>query len=241
MRSLEALSAWQAALPGPEAFWYALTLLGAGLPYFVLALYLALARGRPELGFALAAGWAAVRALKAAFGLPRPFELDPGLAYPPALAGASSPSFPSGHAALAALFALFLARGGPPWGYLLALLWALLVGLSRVELGVHYPGDVLAGWALGAALAFLLPKRPPALWLWTPALALGLALPPLAAPAGLAAGFPFLRRPLGAARALMGVAFLLALLSFLPQEGAAAALAGLGALLAVRAVVGWSR
>ena len=241
MRSLEALAAWQAAIPGPEGLWYALTEAGSGLLYFLLALYLALAGGRPALGFALAAGWGAVRLLKAAFDLPRPFAFAPELAYPPALAGATDPSFPSGHATLAALVGLYLARGGPAWGYLLGALWALFVGLSRVELGVHFPGDVLAGWALGALLAFLLPRRTPALWLWTPALALGLAFPHLGGPMGTAAGFLFLRKPLGPWRALAGVALLLLLLALLPREGPGAALVALFALTASGAVVGWGR
>jgi undecaprenyl-diphosphatase len=70
----------------------------------------------------------------------------------------SSPSFPSGHALFVAsvfggLAALLTARirnrllQVAIWAA--AILLILLVGLSRVYLGVHYPSDVLAGWAIG--------------------------------------------------------------------------------------------
>lgn len=57
-------------------------------------------------------------------------------------------SFPSGHAASSLSVALALAAvlPGPLAAGLLAL--AALVGMSRCYLGVHYPGDVLMGWAL---------------------------------------------------------------------------------------------
>jgi undecaprenyl-diphosphatase len=73
-----------------------------------------------------------------------------------------TPSFPSGHAMLSAVGFLTLgallaagARRRRHRAYILtmAVLLTLLVGSSRVWLGVHWPTDVLAGWCLGVAWA----------------------------------------------------------------------------------------
>jgi diacylglycerol kinase family enzyme/membrane-associated phospholipid phosphatase len=61
-------------------------------------------------------------------------------------------SFPSGHSASAAAFAIGVGLESPAAGVLVAPL-ALGVGYSRVHVGVHYPGDVVAGVAVGGAVA----------------------------------------------------------------------------------------
>jgi undecaprenyl-diphosphatase len=102
-------------------------------------------------------GGLASAALKAVFSRPRPTVV-------PRLTEVSSPSFPSGHAMLSAAvyFTLgaMLARLEKSWrtrAYLLLVASAvtLLVGISRVYLGVHYPTDVLGGWTAGLVWALL--------------------------------------------------------------------------------------
>jgi undecaprenyl-diphosphatase len=58
-------------------------------------------------------------------------------------------SFPSGHAARSVLLATLIVGMGPGWLVPLIILWAPLVALARVAMGVHYLSDVVAGGFLG--------------------------------------------------------------------------------------------
>jgi undecaprenyl-diphosphatase len=99
------------------------------------------------------------RVVKALVDRPRP-HLFPGALH------AGDPSFPSGHALGTFVFLGILVylvwrltrrRGLVLIACVLALVLTLLVGLSRVVLGVHYPTDVVGGYALGGAwLALML-------------------------------------------------------------------------------------
>lgn len=65
-------------------------------------------------------------------------------------------SFPSGHTSLAFATATSLSMAYPKW-YVIApsFVWASAVGYSRMDLGVHYPTDVLAGAIIGSGSAYI--------------------------------------------------------------------------------------
>lgn len=64
-------------------------------------------------------------------------------------------SFPSGHAARAFLIAVVGSALGPAWLGVLLWIWAPLVALARVAMGVHYVSDVVAGAVLGVVIALI--------------------------------------------------------------------------------------
>ncbi len=64
-------------------------------------------------------------------------------------------SFPSGHAARAVLLAVLFLGWVPGWPGLVLLVWAPLVVLARVAMGVHFLVDALAGAVLGLAAGLL--------------------------------------------------------------------------------------
>jgi len=149
--------------PWLAAVMEAVTHLGDGLTLALVsvgavAVYWALRRGRTALllAAAVALSFVASSVLKELVGRERPDEAWRQVALP------ESKSFPSGHAlestttygALALLAGRRLRRQSARVAVVAAgFTLAALVGVSRVYLGVHFCTDVLAGWAIGTALA----------------------------------------------------------------------------------------
>ncbi|GAB0149993.1 hypothetical protein McPS_27330 [Marichromatium sp. PS1] len=145
-----------AAALAPDWLWQWLTLFGDERVAFALALLFSWRR--PRLFWALVL--AALLAILYARGL-KPLV---DAARPPAVFGAdvfnligpghTRHSFPSGHSVTAGVFFGVLAVHARAWGWV----WlgcALLVGASRVALGVHWPVDVAFGLAGGGLAALL--------------------------------------------------------------------------------------
>jgi undecaprenyl-diphosphatase len=115
--------------------------------------------GKPAIAWlmliSVASGIVLSDLLKFAFGRARPDVVAP-------LARVFTTSFPSAHATLSAIAYLtigaILARSQPSstlslYFMSLAAFLTVLIGVSRIYIGVHYPTDVLAGWCIGAAWA----------------------------------------------------------------------------------------
>jgi undecaprenyl-diphosphatase len=131
---------------GDGVFWYGLML--------ALLVWEREAAVRPVLHMALAGGLCTLlyKGLKRAASRPRPCRVHQQilLGAPPL----DQFSFPSGHTLHAVVFSIVAYAYYPMLGWLLVP-FTLLVALSRLVLGLHYPTDVLAGAALGAGVAGL--------------------------------------------------------------------------------------
>jgi undecaprenyl-diphosphatase len=131
---------------GDGAFWYTLMLalpLIYGMPGAMVAL---------QLGAAGLIGLAIYRLLKERLVRERPCRLHPSIR-----AGARALdrySFPSGHTLHAVSFSMVTVTTFPPLAALLVP-FVVLVALSRVVLGLHYPSDVMAGALIGLGVAKL--------------------------------------------------------------------------------------
>jgi undecaprenyl-diphosphatase len=130
----------------------AVTHLGGTSATLLFCLALLPSPGTRALGFAAilanALSHLIVQVLKRSVVRPRPMELVPLAHHPDAF------SFPSGHACAASTMAVMLTVADPALGVPTVMV-ALLVGLSRVYLRVHYVTDVVVGQFIGAVTALL--------------------------------------------------------------------------------------
>jgi membrane-associated phospholipid phosphatase len=164
--------------PALDAIFEAITFLGEE-EFFIMLLPLVFwcvdfAVGA-RLAFAFLLSVYANTGLKYLFAHPRPFELDPAVK----LHDAEGYGLPSGHSQSAVVVWGTIAAGfRKTWLWVVAILLMVLIGFSRIYLGVHFPTDVLSGWAVGAVfLAACLALEPRfTAWLKRASLAVQLAL-----------------------------------------------------------------
>ncbi len=144
--------------PLPRLIFRIASRLGDGILWYALILSLPLLYGasavRPAIVMALtgALGVMVYALLKRVFVRERPFITHTAIHR--AAAPLDRYSFPSGHTLHAVSFAWQASAHYPELAWVLLPLAALIAG-SRVVLGLHYPSDVLAGGAIGAALAVI--------------------------------------------------------------------------------------
>lgn len=92
-------------------------------------------------------------AIKYSVNRDRPFVTYPDITKK---SDAGSPSFPSGHTSDAFATATSVSLAYPKWYIIVpSYAWAGTVAYSRMDLGVHYPSDVLVGALVGAGSAYL--------------------------------------------------------------------------------------
>ncbi len=139
-----------------SGFFRIISRLGDGVLWYTLMLILPIVDGKDGLtasghmALAGAVNLLLYKALKARTSHPRPFAVNAGIVKAaPAL---DAYSFPSGHTLHAVSFAITVDAYYPELA-VITFPFAILVTLSRLVLGLHYPTDVLAGALLGALVA----------------------------------------------------------------------------------------
>lgn len=147
-----------AAFAAPRLVFRVASRLGDGIVWYLLIVLLPILYGaaalRPAIVMACTGvlGLTVYTLLKRVFVRERPFITHAAIDLK--AAPLDRYSFPSGHTLHAVSFAWQATAHFPELGWVLVPL-AAVIAASRVVLGLHYPSDVLAGAAIGAALAEL--------------------------------------------------------------------------------------
>lgn len=136
-------------IPALDALFKAITALGSE-DFFMILLPLTLWCIDITIGIRLSITFVLATVLndglKTIFAHPRPFDLDPWVG----LYQAEGYGLPSGHAQMAVVaWGVLAAEIRKRWAWISAVVLMVLIGFSRIYLGVHFPTDVLAGWAIG--------------------------------------------------------------------------------------------
>ena len=132
--------------------------ISVGMPVGMLGIAIlkgdsALARNAMVIGASVVSSAIMTKVIKSSVNRSRPFTTYPDIEK---LTGGGSPSFPSGHTSGAFSLATSLSLEYPKWYVIVpSYAWASAVAYSRMDLGVHYPSDILMGAAIGAGSAWL--------------------------------------------------------------------------------------
>lgn len=160
-------------LPRQDAEVYSWVIyLADGLPYLVVLLafgfilfhreflqnpFVVAIRKMREIIFVFGSAFLAYvvsKILKIAVNVARPFDALPDVS---SLFVETGHAFPSGHATFFAALAFSIFFLNKKAGYIF-MFFALVIGMTRIMSGVHFPLDILGGFALGALVAYLFKK-----------------------------------------------------------------------------------
>ena len=118
-----------------------------------------------RVGIILLVGSSLNDAAKLAFHGPRPYWFSTKVQ---AFASETTFGLPSGHSSTAVgVWGMLASQIRKPWAWITAIIIILLIGISRMYLGVHFPTDVVVGWIFGALILWIILRlwEPTSIWL----------------------------------------------------------------------------
>ena len=150
-------------MPSLNELMLAVTTLGEETAFLVIGLVIFWCVDKRKGYYVMAVGFAGTilnQIMKLSFRIPRPWVRDPNFTIlEQAKEAAAGYSFPSGHTQTAVgTFGCLAATAEKKWWRVVCIALAVLVGFSRMYVGVHTPADVLVGGGMALALVLMLKK-----------------------------------------------------------------------------------